>query len=100
MRLAALDGADKGLGLVHPPVLGAQPGVGPVLADAQVGAVDDQALLAALHLHHRARDRGVGGVRDDRAQAPVLRVDPHTDLDVDEAVQGKDGVGEVVVLRI
>ena len=44
-----------------------------------------------------ARETGASGALGGRPQAAVHGVDPHRDLDVNEAVQGKDGVGQVVV---
>ena len=65
---------------------------------AEVGAVDQQALLAALHFEDELGDRGVGDGFEGVADPPVLdRVDAADEGDVDlVVVQGGDQVGQVV----
>ena len=64
---------------------------------AEVAAVDDQPLLAALHPQDDFGQRCVWGVFDRCPDAAVGGVDPGRDLDVDEAVQVEDQVGQLVV---
>jgi hypothetical protein len=51
---------------------------------AEVAAVDDEALAAALHLDDRFGERGVGRVVKGGADATSLRVDAEDRLEVDE----------------
>src|SRR6188474_2146781 len=68
----------------------------PVGARAEVAAVDDEALLAALHGEYGFGERRVGGIFEARPEAAFDRVDAGRDLDVDEPVQVEDHVGQVV----
>ena len=67
---------------------------------AEVGAVFEQAPLAAVELEDEARDRGVGDVleagADPRGFRSLLphRVDEADQVDADLAVEGGDQVGE------
>ena len=70
--------------------------VGPVGRLAEVAAVDQEALLAALHRQHELGHRGVGDRVEAGADAAVLGVDPADQVDVDLAVQGDDQVGQRV----
>src|ERR1044072_9732158 len=80
-----------------PAVVGGEGQVRSRVTEAEVAAVDDQALLAALEADDDFRDGGVGGAGEGGADAAVLRVDAGDGLDVDQASQVQYDVGQVVV---
>lgn len=71
--------------------------IGAILLRAEVGGIDDQALMAALHLHDSFADGGVGDTAQGGADTALLGVDPGDDFDVDLPMQGKDQVGQLVI---
>src|SRR4051794_29901918 len=73
-----------GVELVALAVLALEGRLGAVLGLADVDAVDDQPLLAALHLEDELADRGVGHPFEGAADAALLgRVDAADQVDVD-----------------
>src|SRR3954447_7783356 len=66
-------GLDDGVEFVELAVLALESCLGAVLGFADVFAVDDQPLLAALHLQDELGDRGVGDAFEGAADAAFLR---------------------------
>jgi hypothetical protein len=71
--------------------------IGLVGRPAEVPAVDDQALLAALHAQQDFGQRCVWGIFDRGPDAAMGRVDPGRHLHINQAVQVEDKIGELVV---
>ena len=69
---------------------------GAMLAEAEVGRVDREALVAALHVDHDFGDRPVGDFGEGDADAAVLGIDAGDGFEVDQAVQSGDQVGQLV----
>src|ERR1700754_3431405 len=97
--LAAALGLDDGIELLTPPVLALEGGDRSVLLLAEIGAVDDEALVAALHFKGELRHRRVGNSFEGIADPPVSnRIDPPVEIYVDPAgMKGRHKVGQRMV---
>src|SRR5215203_3711731 len=96
---AALPAADlhQRLGERALAVVAGELGPGPRPGLAELGVVDEQALVAALHREDEPGDRRVGDRPEGVADPRVDRVDPAGEVDVDLPVERGDQVGQGVV---
>src|SRR5919112_5144445 len=83
----AAPGLERGLEVPQLAVLAVEVDEDVVPAAAEVGGVDEEALLAALHVQNGLGHRRVGEHLEGAAQAPALdRVDAAVDVQVDLVV--------------
>src|SRR5215218_424750 len=76
-------GLDNWVEVVLATVLALDVDLGSMFAFADIGAVDDQALLSALHLQDELADRSIGRRLEGVADTAVDGVDPADEIDVD-----------------
>jgi hypothetical protein len=95
--LGAVRGLDYRLDRASLSVLPDHPSQGAVNRVAEVGRIDDQALLAAPHVDQDLFQWRVGDCAEGGADAAVGGIDTGDSFDVDDPVQSGDEVGQVVV---
>jgi hypothetical protein len=83
--------------VIRPAVLPGELGAGSVRPGAEVPAVDDQPLLAALHGEDEFGDRRIWDGFKGASDASFEGIDPAGDVDVDDAVQRYDEIWQLVV---